>query len=142
SLDRGFCPFSQIDVQRNTEPATHEGRVYEFRIVEFQEGGRNLVLSRRALHEDQQRAAADKVRQAIVPGAVVKGRVASVRDFGAFIDLGGGIQGLLHVSEIGWSRGDSAAELLKAGDEITVKILRVDSTDSDKPKIALGLKQL
>jgi small subunit ribosomal protein S1 len=135
---RGFCPFSQIDLHR-TEGAVHEGRVYQFRIIEFKEGGRNLVLSRRALLEEQQRAAADEVRRSIVPGAVLTGRVVSVRDFGAFVDLGGGVQGLLHVSEMGWSRVDDVSKALKTGDEITVKVLRVDD---DKQKISLGVKQL
>jgi small subunit ribosomal protein S1 len=135
---RGFCPFSQIDLVR-TEPASHIGRVYEFRIVEFKEGGRNLVVSRRALLEEQQRAAADEIRNSVVAGAVLSGRVASVRDFGAFVDLGGGVQGLLHVSEMGWSRVDDASQMLKPGEEITVKVLRVDL---DKQKISLGLKQL
>jgi len=135
---RAFCPFSQIDLHRS-EPATHEGRVYQFRIVEFKEGGRNLIVSRRALLEEQQRAAGDEVRRAIVPGAVMSGRVASVRDFGAFIDLGGGVQGLLHVSEMGWSRVEDVSKAFKAGDEITVKVLRVDD---DKKKISLGVKQL
>jgi small subunit ribosomal protein S1 len=138
---RGFCPFSQIDTAR-TEPAAHEGKVYEFRIIEYKEGGRNLVVSRRALLEEQQRASAAEVRKAIVAGAVLNGRVASVRDFGAFIDLGGGVQGLLHVSEMGWSRVSDASNILKPGDEITVKVLRVDSVDEAKPKISLGLKQL
>ncbi len=74
-----------------------------------------------------------------MPGAVLTGRVASVREFGAFVDLGGGIQGLLHVSEIGWSRVSDPSEMLKPGDEITVKVLRVDDGTQ---KIALGLKQL
>jgi len=135
---RGFCPFSQIDMMR-TEPAAHIGRVYEFRITEYAEGGKNIVVSRRALLEETQRANAAEVRQSIVAGAVLTGRVASVRDFGAFVDLGGGVQGLLHVSEMGWSRVADAASVLKAGDEITVKVLRVDE---DKQKISLGLKQL
>ena len=67
---RGFCPFSQIDTIR-TEPAAHEGRVYEFRIVEFKEGGRNLVVSRRALLEERQRAGAEDVRRSVVPGREV-----------------------------------------------------------------------
>ena len=136
---RAFCPFSQIDTLRNTDPAVHEGRVYAFRIIEYKEGGRNLVVSRRALLEDEQRAQADEVRKSIVPGAVLTGRVASVRDFGAFIDLGGGLQGLLHVSEMGWSRVADAAQVLKPGEEITVKVLRVDEGGQ---KISLGLKQL
>jgi small subunit ribosomal protein S1 len=135
---RAFCPISQIDTPR-AEPSPHEGRVYEFRIIEYKDGGRNLVVSRRALLEEQQRASAAEVRRSIVPGAVLTGRVASVRDYGAFVDLGGGVQGLLHVSEIGWSRVGDPSQVLKSGDEISVKVLRVDE---DKQKISLGLKQL
>jgi small subunit ribosomal protein S1 len=135
---RAFCPFSQIDIVR-TDPSVHEGHVYEFRIVEYQEGGRNFVVSRRALLEEQQRAGAVEIRRSIVEGAVLTGRVASVREFGAFVDLGAGVQGLLHVSEMGWSRVADTAEVVKPGDAITVKVLRVDG---DKQKISLGLKQL
>ena len=136
---RAFCPVSQIDTARNTDPAQHEGRVYQFRIIEYKEGGRNLVVSRRALLEEEQRAIADETRRSIVVGAVMTGRVTSVRDFGAFVDLGGGVQGLLHVSEMGWSRVSEPSQAMNPGDEITVKVLRVDD---DKQKIALGLKQL
>ena len=107
---RAFCPFSQIDTLR-TDPVVHEGRVYEFRIIEYKNGGRHLVVSRRALLEEQQQANAAEVRRSIVAGAVMTGRVASVRDFGAFIDLGGGVQGLLHVSEMGWSRVADASQV-------------------------------
>jgi small subunit ribosomal protein S1 len=136
---RAFCPFSQIDIVRTADPAQHEGRVYSFRIIEYKEGGKNIVISRRALLEEEQRASAAEIRRSIVEGAVVTGRVASVRDFGAFVDLGGGVQGLLHVSEMGWTRVSDALEVVKPGDEITVKVLRVDH---DKQKISLGLKQL
>jgi small subunit ribosomal protein S1 len=135
---RAFCPISQIDTLR-TDPSTHEGHVYEFRIIEYSEGGKNLVVSRRALLEEQHRESAAEVRRSIVAGAVMTGRVVSVRDFGAFIDLGGGVQGLLHVSEMGWSRVADPSQVVKPGDEITVKVLRVDD---DTQKISLGLKQL
>jgi small subunit ribosomal protein S1 len=135
---RAFCPFSQIDTLR-TDPAAHEGHVYEFRIVEYTDGGKNFVVSRRALLEEAQRASAADVRRSIVAGAVMTGRVTSVREFGAFVDLGGGVQGLLHVSEMGWSRVSDASQIVKPGEEITVKILRVDD---DVQKISLGLKQL
>jgi small subunit ribosomal protein S1 len=135
---RAFCPMSQIDNLR-TDPATHEGRVYKFRIVEYKEGGRNLVVSRRALLEEEQRASAAEVRASVVPGAVLTGRVASVREFGAFVDLGGGVQGLLHISEMDWSRVADPSQIVKPGDEITVKVLRVDD---GQQKISLGLKQL
>jgi small subunit ribosomal protein S1 len=135
---RAFCPFSQIDLRRS-EAATHIGQVYQFRIIEYKEGGQSIVVSRRALLEAEQRASAAEVRRSIVAGAVLTGRVASVREFGAFVDLGGGVQGLLHVSEMGWSRVSDPAQIVTPGEEITVKILRVDA---DGQKIALGLKQL
>jgi small subunit ribosomal protein S1 len=136
---RAFCPFSQIDTLRSADPSAHEGHVYAFRIIEHKEGGKNLIVSRRALLEEEQRAGAAEVRQSIVVGAVLTGHVTSVRDFGAFVDLGGGVQGLLHVSEMGWSRVADTSQVVKPGEEITVKVLRVDD---DKQKISLGLKQL
>jgi small subunit ribosomal protein S1 len=135
---RAFCPLSQIG-SPGAEPSALEGQVFEFRIIEYSEGGRNLVVSRRALLEEEQQARAAEVRRTIVVGAVLTGRVASVRDFGAFVDLGGGVQGLLHVSEMAWSRVAAPADVVKPGDEITVKVLRVEE---DGKKIALGLKQL
>jgi small subunit ribosomal protein S1 len=145
---RAFCPVSQIDIRGNRGPAQaghydegaeHIGRVYKFRIIEYKEGGRNIVVSRRALLEEEQQASAAEVRKSIVEGAIIAGRVASVRDFGAFVDVGGGVQGLLHVSEMAWERVPDARQFVKSGDEITVKVLRVDA---DKQKISLGLKQL
>jgi small subunit ribosomal protein S1 len=136
---RAFCPLSQIDLGRTDPSAPHEGRVYDFRVIEYKDGGRNLVVSRRALLEEQQRAAAEEVRRSIVAGAVITGRVASVREFGAFVDLGGGVQGLLHASEMGWSRVPDASQAVKAGDELTVKVLQVDEA---RQRISLGLKQL
>jgi small subunit ribosomal protein S1 len=135
---RAFCPISQIDV-RGADASAHEGQVYQFRIIEYKEGGANLVVSRRALVEAEQRANAAGVRESIVAGAVLTGRVTSVREFGAFVDLGAGVQGLLHVSEMAWSRVADPSEVVKAGDEVTVKVLRVDD---DKQRISLGLKQL
>ena len=135
---RAFCPISQIDTLR-TDPSAHEGHVYEFRIIEYKEGGRNLVVSRRALLEQEQQARAAETRRSIVAGAVMTGRVTSVREFGAFVDLGAGVQGLLHVSEMGWSRVSDPSQVVKPGEEITVTVLRVDE---DRQKISLGLKQL
>ncbi|PYR39678.1 MAG: 30S ribosomal protein S1 [Acidobacteria bacterium] len=135
---RAFCPISQIDTLR-TDPTAHEGQVYEFRIIEYKEGGRNIVVSRRALLEEQQRASAAGIRRSIVAGAVMTGRVTSVREFGAFVDLGAGVQGLLHVSEMAWSRVPDTSQVVKPGEEITVTVLRVDA---DRQKISLGLKQL
>ena len=136
---RAFCPLSQIDIVRTAEPAVHVGKTYTFRIIEFKDGGKSVVVSRRKQLEEEQQASADAVRVSIVAGAVLTGRVVSVRDFGAFVDLGGGIQGLLHVSEMSWSRVTTPGEVVAAGDHLTVKVLRVDEGTG---KISLGLKQL
>lgn len=135
---RAFCPISQIDTARTADPSVHIGKVHTFRIIEYKEGGKNLIVSRRALLQEAEKVKAEEARKAIVLDAVMTGRVVSVRDYGAFVDLGG-VQGLLHVSEIGWARVSNAADVLKPGDEITVKILKVDE---DKGRISLGLKQL
>jgi small subunit ribosomal protein S1 len=138
---RAFCPASQIDIVRDTDPASHIGRVYAFRIIEFAEDGRKFVVSRRSLQEAEQKQRAEAVRRALTPDAVITGRVASVREFGVFVDIGGGVQGLLHVSEMGWSRVNDPSQMFKPGDEITVKVLRLESKGGEE-KIALGLKQL
>jgi small subunit ribosomal protein S1 len=137
--NRAFCPLSQIDIVRTAEPAVHVGKTYTFRIIEYKDSGKSVVVSRRKQLEEEQQASADAVRTSIVAGAVLTGRVASVRDFGAFVDLGGGIQGLLHVSEMSWSRVTTPGAVVAAGDQITVKVLRVDEGTG---RISLGLKQL
>jgi small subunit ribosomal protein S1 len=136
---RAFCPISQIDTMRTEDASVHEGRVYSFRIIEYRDGGQKFVVSRRAVMEEEQKLRAVEVRKSIVVGAVLTGRVVSVRDFGAFVELGGGVQGLLHVSEMAWARVANTAEIVSPGDEITVKVLRVDEATQ---QIALGLKQL
>ncbi|MFN8063045.1 MAG: S1 RNA-binding domain-containing protein [Vicinamibacterales bacterium] len=136
---RAFCPLSQIDTVRTTDAAVHVGRVHTFRIIEYKDNGRTLVVSRRVWLEEEQRIAAEAVRRTVAVDAVMTGRVVSVRDFGAFVDLGGGVQGLLHVSEMGWSRVVDASQAVSPGETLTVKVLRVDP---DTQRIALGLKQL
>jgi len=115
---RAFCPISQIDDRFTADPAVHVGQAYTFRIIECKEDGKQLVVSRRALLQEQAAARAEEVRRTIVPGAVLPGRVASVVAFGAFVDLGGGVQGLLHVSEMGWSRVGNPEEVARPGDAI------------------------
>src|SRR2546422_132132 len=136
---RAFCPISQIDSSFTADPSVHVGQAYTFRIIECKEDGKELVVSRRAFLKEEEGERAEEIRRAAVPGAVLPGRVVSVLAYGAFVDLGGGVQGLLHVSEMGWSRVGNPAEVVRPGDEITVKVLRVE--DGGR-KISLGLKQL
>ena len=135
---RGFCPFSQMDLRRVETTDDYVGRVLEFRVTTFSENGRNLVLSRRRLLEERAAEAAEETRKKIVPGAVLPGTVASLADFGAFIDLGG-VQGLVPLSELSHSRASRPADLLRIGDAVTVKVLRLDQ---EKGRISLSLKAL
>ncbi len=135
---RAFCPFSQMDVRRAEAPEEYVGRVLEFRITKYGESGRNIVLSRRQLLEEQATKDAEETRKKIVPGAVLAGTVAALADFGAFVDLGG-VQGLVPVSEISHSRVGRPADRLRVGETVTVKVLRVDD---EKGKITLSLKAL
>jgi small subunit ribosomal protein S1 len=136
---RAFCPISQIDTRFTSDPSVHVGQSYTFRIIECKDDGKDLVVSRRALLQEEQAERAEEIRRAAVPGAVLPGRVVSMTAYGAFVDLGGGVQGLLHVSEMGWSRVQNPADAVRIGDEISVKVLRVED---DGRKISLGLKQL
>jgi small subunit ribosomal protein S1 len=135
---RAFCPISQIDTKFTADPADHVGQTYTFRIIECKEDGKELVVSRRALLQEEEGEKAEKIRSAAIPGAILPGRVVSVLSYGAFIDLGGGVQGLLHVSEMGWARVENPTDVVRAGDAITVKVLRL----AEGGKISLGLKQL
>jgi small subunit ribosomal protein S1 len=136
---RAFCPISQIDTRFTADPSVHVGQAYTFRIIECKEDGKELVVSRRTFLQEEEGERAEEIRRTAVPGAVLSGRVVSVLAYGAFVDLGGGVQGLLHVSEMGWSRVGNPTDVVRPGDEITVKVLRVDD---DGRKISLGLKQL
>jgi len=133
---RAFCPFSQMDVRRADAPEAFVGRVLEFRISRYAE--RNIVLTRRALLEEQGARDAEETMKKVVAGAVLPGTVVSLADFGAFVDLGG-VQGLVPVSEIGHSRVGRPADRLHVGQAVTVKVLRIDEA---KGKISLSLKAL
>jgi small subunit ribosomal protein S1 len=135
---RAFCPFSQMDRYRVDDAEALVGRVLEFRIARFDESGRNIVLSRRALLEEQAARAAEETRKKLVAGAVLPGTVTSLADFGAFVDLGG-LQGLVPVSEISHSRVERPADRLRVGESVTVKVLAVDPA---RGRTTLSLKAL
>ena len=135
---RGFCPFSQMDLRRVEATEEYVGRVLEFRVTTFSDNGRNLVLSRRRLLEERAAEMAEETRKKILPGAVLTGTVAALADFGAFIDLGG-VQGLVPLSELSHSRASRPADLLRVGDAVSVKVLRIDQ---EKGRISLSLKAL
>jgi small subunit ribosomal protein S1 len=135
---RAFCPQSQMDLRRAAAPEEYVGRVLEFRITRYSENGRNIVVSRRQILEEAAARAAEETRKKLVPDAVLPGVVTSLADFGAFVDLGG-VQGLVPTSELSHSRVGRAADRLRVGEAVTVKILRIDA---EKGKLTLSLKAL
>ena len=133
-----FLPASQVDIRRPQDIGTYIGREIECVILKIDEARRNIVVSRRKLIEDRRTELKQKLLAELVDGAVRKGIVKNIADFGAFVDLGG-IDGLLHITDMSWGRIGHPTEMVKIDQEIEVKVLHVDR---EKEKIALGLKQL
>src|SRR5919204_180789 len=125
---RAFCPFSQMELRRVESEHDYVGRVLSFRVTRFGEGGRNIVLSRRALLEEEAAKTAEQTRKKLVPEAVLPGTVVSLADFGAFVDLGG-VQGLVPMSELSHARVERASDRLTVGEQVTVKVLLVPNAE-------------
>jgi small subunit ribosomal protein S1 len=141
---RAFCPASQIDLGYVEDLQSFVGQRLAFRITKYEMGRHvNLVVSRRALLEEEQRALAAQTRARLEVGAVMQGRVSSLQDYGAFIDLGG-IEGLVHVSELAFGRIGHPKELLSVGQEVEVSVLRIEHTDHPRhpEKISLSIRAL
>jgi small subunit ribosomal protein S1 len=142
---RAFCPISQLDARYVEDPALFLGQRLAFRITRLEEGrgrGLNLVLSRRALLEEEARERAERARAELAVGKVVRGRVRSLAPYGAFIDLGG-IEGLLHVSELGHGRVADPSELLEVGQEIEVQVQKIAPPDAKgRERISLSRRAL
>ncbi len=133
-----FMPASQVDIRRQTDLGDFVGRTVRAVILKIDEERRNIVISRRKLQEKERAEARDTILGKIDEGQTVTGTVTNIADFGAFIDLGG-VDGLLHITDMSWGRINHPTEMLKHGQEIEVMILKIDR---EKEKIALGLKQL
>jgi small subunit ribosomal protein S1 len=136
---RAFCPMSQIDVRFVGDATTLIGQKLQFRVTKADE--RDVVLSRRVLLEAERAEKAQVTRQRLAAGAVFEGTVTSVQDYGAFVDLGG-VEGLVHVSELAWDRVSKPQDLLKSGDSVTVTVLRIDEDPKKGERIALSVKAL
>lgn len=133
---RAFCPFSQIALRRVDNPESLIGTRLPFRITDYAENGRNIVVSRRALLEEEQHRLREEAQAGITEGMKVTGTVTSLQDFGAFVDIGG-LEGLLPISEIGWSRVNDVRDVLSIGQQVQVVIKTIDR---EKERISLSLK--
>lgn len=133
---RAFCPFSQLGRARQDAGESLLGQSVQFRITQFGEQGRNIVVSRRELIEEERRQQQAALRETLREGDVVRGTVTAIRDFGAFVDIGG-VEGLLPISEIAWGRVGSVEEVLQVGQELE---LAVKSCDWEKERFSFSLR--
>ncbi len=133
---RGFLPASLVELRRVRDLAPYVGKVVQAKIIELDKNRNNVVLSRRAYLEETQKEARDEFLANLRPGEVRRGVVSSVVSFGAFVDLGG-MDGLIHVSELSWKHVDHPGSVVQVGDEVTVQVLDVDF---DRERISLSLK--
>lgn len=135
-----FCPISQMEMRPVTDPAVHVGQKYEFLITQFEEKGRNIVVSRRRLLDLQRAEAEGEFIQKTKAGDLLDGTVTRLDRIGAFVEVAPGVEGLVHISEISWARLQHANEVLSEGQPVKVKVLRVEE-DGDRLRVSLSIKQ-
>jgi len=138
---RAFCPLSQIDRIFTEKPEDHLGARYPFRIMEIKEKGKNIIVSRRALLEEEQEKLSKETLERLEPDLECEGKVTKLTNFGAFVDLGG-VEGMVHISEISHGRINHPSEVLQTGQQVRVKVLKVEPDKEGKPKISLSIKAL
>ena len=134
---RGFLPASLVDIRRVQNLDEFMGQTIECRVIELNRSRNNVVLSRRAVLEEERKEQRQQILDRLQPGQVVEGAISNIVDFGAFVDLDG-IDGLIHISELSWSHVNHPSEILSIGDVVPVKVLDIDR---DRQRISLGLKQ-
>jgi len=134
---RGFLPASLVDIRRVHNLEEFTGQTLECKVIELNRSRNNVVLSRRAVLEEERKEVRDQILDRLQPGEVVVGKISNIVDFGAFVDLEG-IDGLIHISELSWSHVNHPSEVVAIGDEVKIKVLDIDR---DRQRISLGLKQ-
>jgi ribosomal protein S1 len=135
---RAFLPGSLVDLRPVKDTTPFEGKTMEFKVIKLDRKRNNVVVSRRAVLEETAGAEREQLLSTLSEGAVVKGIVKNITDYGAFVDLGG-IDGLLHITDLAWRRVKHPSEVVNVGDEVTAKVLKFDA---EKNRVSLGLKQL
>jgi len=135
---RAFLPGSLVDLRPVKDTTPFEGKTMQFKVIKLDRKRNNVVVSRRAVLEETAGAEREQLLSTLAEGAVVKGIVKNITDYGAFVDLGG-IDGLLHITDLAWRRVKHPTEVVNVGDEVTAKVLKFDA---EKNRVSLGLKQL
>jgi small subunit ribosomal protein S1 len=134
---RGFLPASLVDIRRVPNLDEYLGQNIECKVIELNRSRNNVVLSRRAVLEEERKEQRQAILERLQPGLIIEGQISNIVDFGAFVDLDG-IDGLIHISELSWSHVNHPSEILSIGDTVQVKVLDIDR---DRQRISLGLKQ-
>src|SRR3712207_6852782 len=134
---RGFLPASLVDIRRVPNLDEYLGQTIESKVIELNRSRNNVVLSRRAVLEEERKEQRQAILERLQPGLVIEGQISNIVDFGAFVDLDG-IDGLIHISELSWSHVNHPSEILSIGDTVQVKVLDIDR---ERQRISLGLKQ-
>lgn len=138
---RAFCPLGQIDLVFCEKPEAHVGARYPFRIMEIKEKGKNIVVSRRVLLQEEREKKLKETMERLTPDLECEGKVTKLANFGAFVDIGG-IEGMVHISEVSHGRINHPSEVLQPGQPVKVKVLKIDPVKEGKPKISLSIKAL
>jgi len=138
---RAFCPMSQLDWRIPKDQSQEVGKEYDFKIIELDEGSQNVVVSRRALLEEERNRQRAEAREKVFPGAVLEGKVVELKPFGAFVDLGG-ITGLLHISELAHYKVDRVEDIVGMDEQIEVKVLDVTQDEKGRDRISLSRRVL
>jgi len=140
---RAFCPLSQVDLKPADNLDQHVGKSYLFLITQFEEGGRNIVVSRRELLRREQQKAINKFMEGLIVGAELDGRVTRLMPYGVFVEIFQGVEGLVHVSEVSWSRVEKPDEVFHVGDPVRVRVLAIEKGQKrNAVKISLSVKQM
>src|SRR6266436_3361637 len=134
---RGFLPASLVDIRRVQNLDEYLGQTIQTKVIELNRSRNNVVLSRRAVLEEERKEQRQAILERLQPGLVIEGQISNIVDFGAFVDLDG-IDGLIHISELSWSHVNHPSEILDIGQTVKVKVLDIDR---DRQRISLGLKQ-
>ena len=136
-----FCPMSQIDNRMVEDASSMVGETFLFFISRVEENGRNIVVSRRALQDKEQAESLENFIQQVQPGDELKGKVTRIEPFGIFVEIAPGLEGLVHVSEMSWSRNLAPDEAVSLGDTVTVKLLGMEKKEKGQTRISLSMKQ-
>lgn len=140
---RAFCPISQIDVNYTETPEDYVGQTCQFLITQFGEGGRNIIVSRRKLLAKAIEKEKEAFFSTLKAGDIFKGRVTRLMPYGAFVELIPGVEGMVHISELSWSRAEKTEEVVSANDTVSVKVIAVaDGEKKNQKKISLSMKQV